>query len=248
MFSMKIDTILFQGVISVNFIQKLFERTNLGFFAKNTNGEIISINTFMLSVYGVDTQKEVLGKTDFDFFPQHIATSIVCDDNLIFKEGKTILDRIEMVPFADFKTHWLKTSKYPVYDADKNVIAMIGVTSKLREANEYSFKNDKLIKVLNHMETHIDKKISLDELCSVTSMSKTSLLRHFKETFHTSPLAYLKKVRIHLACKMLRNTDKGLMSVAISCGYYDQSHFNKDFKLFLNTTPKKYKNEFGRYI
>ncbi|WP_298238960.1 helix-turn-helix domain-containing protein [uncultured Algibacter sp.] len=244
---MKIDYALPNGVISINFIQKLFEKTNLGFFAKNTKGEILSINTFMLSIYGVDTQKEVLGKTDFDFFPQHIATSIVCDDSLILREGKTIIDKIEMVPFADFKTHWLKTSKYPIYDINKNVVAILGITSKLRESNEYSFKNDKLIEVLNYMETHIDQKISLDELCKIALMSKTSLLRHFKETFQTSPLAYLKKVRIHLACKMLRSTDKSLKSVALACGYYDQSHFNKDFKLFLNTTPKKYKSEFGRF-
>ena len=92
------------------------------------------------------------------------------------------------------------------------------------------------------MEENIDKKISLDELCTITSMSKTSFLRHFKDDFQLSPMAYLKKVRLHLACKMLRNSDKDLLSVAHACGYYDQSHFNKDFKSMLNITPKKYKS------
>ena len=57
-------------------------------------------------------------------------------------------------------------------------------------------------------------------------------------------MAYLKKVRLHLACKMLRNSNKDLFSIAYACGYYDQSHFNKDFKAMLNETPKKYKARF----
>lgn len=233
--------LLNQKINSLNFTQKLFERTNLGFFAKDIEGKIISLNTFMLSIYGVDKKSAVLGKTDYDFLPAHLAKSITIDDQLVIKEGKTIIDKIEMVPFIDFKTYWLKTSKYPIIDVENNVIGLIGITSKLNENGEYTFKNKKLIKVLKYMEDHIDKKISLDDLCEIALMSKTSLLRHFKDDFKISPIAYLKKVRLHLACKMLRNSDKDLASIAFSCGYHDPSHFNKDFKSMLNETPKRYK-------
>ncbi|WP_111707270.1 helix-turn-helix domain-containing protein [Lutibacter citreus] len=235
------EELLNQKINSINFTQKLFERTNLGFFAKNIEGKIISLNTFMLSIYGVDKKSTVLGKCDYDFLPAHFAKSIIKDDQFVLKEGKSIIDKIEMVPFVDFKTYWLKTSKYPIFDNKNNVIGLIGVTSKLNENGAYNFKNKKLIKVLKYMETHIDKKISLDDLCEIALMSKTSLLRNFKEDFKISPIAYLKKVRLHLACKMLRNSDKDLSSIAYSCGYHDQSHFNKDFKAMLNETPKKYK-------
>ena len=231
---------------SIKFLQKIFETTNNGFFAKDINGKIISLNSFMLSIYGVDKKSEVVGRSDSDFFPSHIAKSIIKDDLSVLKDGKIIQDKIEMVPFIDFKTYWLKTSKYPIYNDEKKVIGLIGVTAKLKESGTYAFKNKKLISVLDYMEENIDKKISLDELCAITSMSKTSLLRHFKEDFQISPMAYLKKVRLHLACKMLRNSDKDILSIAFACGYYDQSHFNKDFKSMLDITPKKYKSDFEK--
>lgn len=241
---MELPDLLKENIGSINFIQNLFERTNIGFFAKNKLGKIISLNNFMLSIYGVESKELVLGKSDFDFFPSHIAESITKDDLFVFTRGDKILDKIEMVPFIDFKTYWLKTSKYPIFDNQKNIVGLVGITSKLKESGSYTFKNKNLIHVLNYMEDNIDKKISLDELCSIASMSKTSLLRHFKQDFQISPMAFLKKVRLHLACKMLRNSDKDLASIAFSCGYYDQSHFNKDFRSLLNETPKKYKTRF----
>ena len=241
---MSLDILLNQKINSINFTQNLFERTNIGFFSKDIKGKIISLNTFMLSIYGVDKKQDVIGKSDLDFLPSHFANSIVEDDFYVLKNGKAIIDKIEMVPFIDFKTYWLKTSKYPIFDTENKVIGLIGVTSKVNEFGEYTFKNKNLIKVLKYMETNIDNKISLDQLCSIANMSKTSLLRHFKESFKISPMAYLKKVRLHLACKMLRNSNKDLFSIAYACGYYDQSHFNKDFKAMLNETPKKYKARF----
>ncbi|ALJ05352.1 hypothetical protein APS56_09535 [Pseudalgibacter alginicilyticus] len=243
---MKSVNLLNTPICSVQSLQEFFESTNNGFFAKDIDGKIISLNTFMLSIYGVDNKLKVLGKTDADFFPSHITKSIINDDILVLNEGKTILDKVEMVPFIDFKTYWLKTSKYPILNDAQKVIGLIGITSKLKESGMYAFKNKKLVRVLNYMEENIDKKISLDELCEITSMSKTSLLRNFKEDFHISPMAYLKKVRLHLACKMLLNSDKDLLSIACACGYYDQSHFNKDFKSMLDITPKKYKLSFGK--
>lgn len=239
---MKSTVLLNSKLCSIHFLQKIFENTNNGFFAKDKTGKIISLNTFMLAVYGVDKKAQVIGKKDADFLPSHIAKSIEQDDNQVLNEGKTILEKIEMVPFIDFKTYWLKTSKYPLFNDKNEVVGLVGITSKLKESGKYVFKNEKLIRVLTYMEENIDKKISLDELCNITSMSKTSLLRHFKDDFQLSPMAYLKKVRLHLACKMLRNSDKDLLSVAHACGYYDQSHFNKDFKSMLNITPKKYKS------
>ncbi len=240
------NLLLHKNTCSIQFLQKLFENTNNGFFAKDKNGIIISLNTFMLSIYGVDKKSKVIGKKDSDFFPSHIAKSISDDDFSVLNDGKIVTEKVEMVPFIDFKTYWLKTSKYPIFDENNEIIGLIGITTKLKELGKYNFKNEKLIRVLNYMEENIDRKISLDQLCEITSMSKTSLLRHFKEDFQISPMAYLKKVRLHLACKMLRNSDKDLLSIAYACGYYDQSHFNKDFRSMLEVTPKKYKANFEK--
>ena len=88
---MDLDNLLNTKINSINFTQNLFERTNIGFFAKNVKGKIISLNTFMLSIYGVDKKSAVLGKSDFDFLPSHFAKSITKDDFFVLKNGKPII-------------------------------------------------------------------------------------------------------------------------------------------------------------
>jgi len=238
---MDIKEILTQSKFSIQFLEELFDKTNVGFFAKDLDCKIISINKYMLPVFSVEKKEDVLGKTDMDFFPSHIATPFIDDDKYVMKEREIIQDRLEMVPMHNFKLYWMKTSKYPFYNEKNEVVGMLGITVRLKEAYDSMVQNTQLEKVMIYIEENIHNKISLDDLAEVAMMSKNSLLRNFKETFKISPVAYMKRVRIHLACKMLRHSDKDMLSIANECGFYDQSHFNKEFKAMLDITPRKYK-------
>src|SRR5207249_11844056 len=52
-------------------------------------------------------------KRTSDFFPADIAKSLLDDDVLILRSGKTMLNRERMLTDADGREHWTLTSKMP---------------------------------------------------------------------------------------------------------------------------------------
>lgn len=55
-----------------------------------------------------------------------------------------------------------------------------------------------------------------------------------------SPKSYNKISRFQLSLQLISRKDQTLTSIAYNCGYFDQSHFIRDFKSFTGITPSSY--------
>jgi AraC-like DNA-binding protein len=68
--------------------------------------------------------------------------------------------------------------------------------------------------------------------------------RYFQKIFlqHTglTPKLYSKIARFQTSLKLVTQKETSLTSIAFDCGYFDQSHFIKDFKSFTGYTPTVY--------
>ncbi len=72
-------------------------------------------------------------------------------------------------------------------------------------------------------------------------MSRRNFERKFLEEVGVSPKTYAKIRRFGYTCSLMAgHRDVNLMDVLHQGGYYDQSHFIKDFKYFSGRTPRKY--------
>lgn len=93
------------------------------------------------------------------------------------------------------------------------------------------------------MDCHYMEHISLERLCSLTSLSKSTLLRSFTGTKGVTPYRYLENVRINEARKLL---GQGVSPVdaAIQTGFSDQSHFTNYFSRFIGIAPGVYREIF----
>ncbi len=84
-------------------------------------------------------------------------------------------------------------------------------------------------------------KINVTELLDKVPMSRRNFERRFLEEVGVSPKTYAKIRRFGYTCSLMAgNRDINLMDVLYKGGYYDQSHFIKDFKYFSGRTPRKY--------
>ena len=84
-------------------------------------------------------------------------------------------------------------------------------------------------------------KIDLKRVLENVYMSRRQFERHFLEQVGVSPKAYSKIRRFGYTCSLLAGKRKVKLSrILYECGYYDQSHFIRDFKYFAGRTPKFY--------
>jgi AraC-like DNA-binding protein len=83
--------------------------------------------------------------------------------------------------------------------------------------------------------------IAVKELASTLGLSSRQLARRFQNAVGLSPKQFLRVNRFIRAARRLRErTDAGLTEIAYECAYFDQAHFNHDFREFSGMTPREF--------
>ncbi len=78
--------------------------------------------------------------------------------------------------------------------------------------------------------------------------SKKQLERKFIASVGTSPQLFLRNSRfLHLCNKLGNGNTKSLTELAYQYGFFDQAHFNHEFKLFSGMTPREFRNNTPAY-
>jgi len=82
--------------------------------------------------------------------------------------------------------------------------------------------------------------VKITDLARQHDLSTRQFERKFKEFAGLNPKLYSRVVRFQAATQQKLTGVRDLTEIAYACGYYDQSHFIKDFRQFSGYTPKEY--------
>lgn len=86
-----------------------------------------------------------------------------------------------------------------------------------------------------------DSDMTLESIASKLFVSKSNLSRMFQKATGDSFVAYVRNVRISLACKLLRTTSLTNEEIVGRCGLRDIPSFYKLFKTYMGMTPYQYR-------
>ncbi|RMB58038.1 AraC family transcriptional regulator [Dokdonia sinensis] len=101
------------------------------------------------------------------------------------------------------------------------------------------------VEIVNHI-FHKKGKVTVSELADRFPYSERTLGRMFLKEVGAPPQRFANLVRFNNAIRALETQEnESLQSILEKFDYYDQSHFEKDFKKFLGQNIKEYKNEFN---
>jgi AraC-like DNA-binding protein len=84
--------------------------------------------------------------------------------------------------------------------------------------------------VIRHMHEHLDRPVRRNELADMAGFSPAQFHVVFAEVTGTSPMTYLRRLRMQRAQQMLMVSTMPVKEVAERCGYGDQFVFCKFFK------------------
>jgi PAS domain S-box-containing protein len=94
-------------------------------FCKDTEGKFTFGNKPFCSTMGKPLS-DLVGKTDFDFFPRELAQKYVLDDTLVLESGRT-LDAVEEHATQDGRKIYVQVVKTPRYDSRGGVVGLQGI-------------------------------------------------------------------------------------------------------------------------
>ena len=96
---------------------------------------------------------------------------------------------------------------------------------------------DQCRRLTEFIDRRLHDPISLADLAAVVGLGVCSFSRRFKETFGRAPHAHMIDRRVERAKCLLARGNLALKEIACSCGFADQAHMTRVFRLRLRTTP-----------
>ncbi|MBQ2841295.1 MAG: helix-turn-helix transcriptional regulator [Oscillospiraceae bacterium] len=101
---------------------------------------------------------------------------------------------------------------------------------------------------IKYMASHYMEKITIDELSSISAMSRSIYMDNFKSITGLSPIKFLTLVRVSQARIMLIVSNKSVTEIANCVGFYDKSRLIHAFKEVYGISPQAMKNAFEQSI
>jgi len=83
-------------------------------------------------------------------------------------------------------------------------------------------------------------KATIKELCETGKMSERQLQRLFKKYIGLSPKYYARVIRFNYIFQLIKEKKQSWVEIVYESGYYDQSHFIRNFKAFTGEDPSAY--------
>lgn len=93
-------------------------------------------------------------------------------------------------------------------------------------------------KAVSFIHNNLDKNIQIQELASLSNMSKTTFFNTFKKLMHVAPNQYIKSSKLQKAQSLLKN---GMQAneASFRVGYNSFSQFSREYKRLFGFSPSE---------
>jgi len=134
-----------------------------------------------------------------------------------------------------------------------SVLMLLSILDLMARSDEFIYLNaahyasdvhekasQKINRVYHFTIEHFRKPITLAEVALLTNHSPAAFCRYFKTRTRKSYFQYLTEIRISYACELLREGNLDVGQVCLSSGFNNVSHFHKQFRKIVKSTPGEY--------
>ncbi len=141
-----------------------------------------------------------------------------------------------------FESQNIHRSKHVVLENLSTLLTheIIRTILRCNRQNSAISENQKINASIKYIHAHYEKKIALEDLAQSVSLSKSHFIKLFTKTMQTTPMEYLKQIRVQNAKKMLLANKLTITAISQQCGFNSPSYFTKTFKAYYHETPKEF--------
>ena len=117
--------------------------------AKDLSGRFLVANDATARLMRASSAEELIGRTDFDFYPEPLAKAYRDEETSILKGGMARhID--QRVAFADGEERWLSTVKAPLHNRDGDVVGLISHNRDVTAIHEVQARREEFVSTVSH--------------------------------------------------------------------------------------------------
>jgi PAS domain S-box-containing protein len=143
------EEVLFKSRLLTSLLDNIPDRI----YFKDKKSRFITVSESLVRWLGAANAKEMIGKTDFDYFTMEHAKPAYEDEQDVMKTGKPIEGKAEKETHPDGRINWVSTTKIPRYDEQGNVIGTLGIS---RDITDRVLAEKKLEETANKLQTIVN--------------------------------------------------------------------------------------------
>ena len=102
---------------------------------------------------------------------------------------------------------------------------------------------DRLARLFEFVRLNYSERISVQQATQLVHMSQAQFMKVFKKVSGMTFVAYITRVRINNALRMLRETDMTIAEIAAKTGFSDQSYFDRRFRQAFGKSPREWRRK-----
>ena len=167
-------------------IRTIMENSSDTIYFKDCKSTFILNSKAHAKQFGYDDPHDLVGKSDYDFYPPEFAEAAAAVEQRIMRTGEPILGRVEKWSKANGESVWFSASKYPLYDANNQIVGTWGTSRDITNLK----KAEEELERLNHELAVANEK--LKEISIIDELSGLYNRRYFYETLRKTARIYAR--------------------------------------------------------
>lgn len=102
---------------------------------------------------------------------------------------------------------------------------------------------NKISEAIKYIDKNLNNTLSVELIAEHFAFSPYYFHRLFTAVVGKSMISYVRDRRVAYACKMLFETDRKVLDIAIDCGFDSAQSFSRSFKSVVGISPTEYRNK-----
>jgi PAS domain S-box-containing protein len=136
-------------------------------YAKDAQGHFILVSAAQARYMGMEDPSELVGKSDFDFYPSKLASQYFADERAIMESGEPLIAYEE--PNLDRRTGqttWTSTTKVPIWNSEGGVAGIVGISRDITRLKQVEDEREQLLATLQHRSTQLETVAEVSRIVS----------------------------------------------------------------------------------
>jgi AraC-like DNA-binding protein len=216
--------------------------TDLVFFVKNRDCKYIIVNQTLVDRCGRQKKTDLIGRRADELFPAPLGASYREQDESVMRSGAAILNQLELHFYPNGGRGWCLTNKLPLRDRRGQVVGLAGISRDLQAARERSEDYAAVAAAVGFIQKNFGESLRVAGLAARAGLSPYQFEQRLRKIFGLTVGQLIQKTRMEAAERKLRETGDSIASIALACGYSDQSAFTRQFRQTTGLSPSIYRS------